>query len=82
MAKNSLTQKEFYGTTTVGTKGQVVIPVEARKAMGIKDGEKLLVFGMGCDIIAFTTLSNVEKFADHLAGNLKNIRKVLKKSER
>lgn len=60
----------------------MVIPVEARKAMGIKDGEKLLVFGMGCEMIAFTTLSNVEKFADHLSSNLKQIRKTLKKTER
>ncbi|TAK59191.1 AbrB/MazE/SpoVT family DNA-binding domain-containing protein [Patescibacteria group bacterium] len=82
MIKPHTTQKEFYGTTTVGAKGQVVIPAEARKAMNLKDGEKLLVFGMGCDMIAFTKLANVEKFAAHLAGNLKNIRSVLKKTER
>ncbi|MES2135142.1 MAG: AbrB/MazE/SpoVT family DNA-binding domain-containing protein [Patescibacteria group bacterium] len=82
MIKPGSTQKEFYGATTVGAKGQVVIPAEARKAMGLKEGEKLLVFGMGCDMIAFAKLSNVEKFASHLAGNLKNIRSILKKTER
>lgn len=80
MMKDTPQQKEFYGTTTVGAKGQVVIPAEARKAMGLKDGEKLLVFGMGCDMIAFTKLSNVEKFASHLSNNLQSIRTIIKKS--
>jgi AbrB family looped-hinge helix DNA binding protein len=37
--------KKLYGTATVGTKGQVVIPAEAREAMGIETGDKLYVFG-------------------------------------
>lgn len=82
MAKSVSNQKEFYGATTVGAKGQVVIPVEARKAMGIEEGEKLLVFGMGCDMIAFTKLSNVEKVASHLAAKLESIRTILKKTDR
>lgn len=72
--------KEFYGTTTVGSKGQVVIPADARKAMGLKVGDKLLVFGMGFDMIAFTKLSNIEKFASHLATRLESIRTILKKT--
>ncbi len=82
MMKPGQNQKEFYGATTVGAKGQVVIPAEARKAMGLKDGDKLLVFGMGCDMVAFTKLSNVEKFASHLAGNLQTIRSIIKKTSR
>ncbi len=35
----------FLGATTVGERGQVVIPAEARKAYGIEIGDKLLVFG-------------------------------------
>ncbi|MDP2676775.1 MAG: AbrB/MazE/SpoVT family DNA-binding domain-containing protein [bacterium] len=69
----------FFGTTTVGEKGQVVVPAEARKAMGIKKGEKLLVFGMGHDMLTFTKLSQVEKFASHLSGKLDVIRGVIKK---
>ena len=30
------------GTVTVGPKGQVVVPVEVREAMGIKPGDKLV----------------------------------------
>ena len=37
--------KKFYGATTVSTRGQIVIPTEARKDFGIKTGDKVLVFG-------------------------------------
>ena len=73
--------EQFYGATTVGEKGQVVIPSKAREAMGLKKGEKLLVFGMGCDMLAFTKLSKVEQFASHLSGRLDVIREVIKKSK-
>lgn len=35
----------FYGSTTVGERGQVVIPANARKDMGITPSTKLLVMG-------------------------------------
>lgn len=35
----------FYGSTTVGERGQVVIPAEARRDMGISPSTKLLVMG-------------------------------------
>ena len=34
----------FMGAATVGERGQVVIPAEAREKLGIKAGDKLLVF--------------------------------------
>lgn len=37
--------KQLYGTATVGTKGQVVIPVDAREAIGVKPGDRLYVMG-------------------------------------
>ncbi|MEX2243624.1 MAG: AbrB/MazE/SpoVT family DNA-binding domain-containing protein [Fimbriimonadaceae bacterium] len=33
----------FYGSVTVGERGQVVIPAEARNEMGIRPGDKLLI---------------------------------------
>ncbi len=35
----------FYGATTVGERGQVVIPAEARRDFDIKPADKLVVFG-------------------------------------
>jgi AbrB family looped-hinge helix DNA binding protein len=37
--------KKFYGSVTVSERGQIVIPVDARKDFKIKTGDKLLVFG-------------------------------------
>jgi AbrB family looped-hinge helix DNA binding protein len=34
-----------YGTAVLGPRGQLVIPAEARKELGIGTGSKLLVFG-------------------------------------
>jgi AbrB family looped-hinge helix DNA binding protein len=35
--------RTFYGSATVGTKGQIVIPVDARRAMGVKAGDRVVV---------------------------------------
>jgi AbrB family looped-hinge helix DNA binding protein len=33
----------FLGSATVGTKGQIVIPADARAAMQVKEGDKVVV---------------------------------------
>lgn len=38
-------QDKLYGTTTMGARGQVVIPAEARKDLKLKPGDQLLVMG-------------------------------------
>lgn len=35
----------FYGSTTLSERGQIVIPAEAREAMGLEAGAKLMIFG-------------------------------------
>jgi AbrB family looped-hinge helix DNA binding protein len=81
MIKKQRNGGQFYGTTTLGERGQVVIPAEAREAMGLKKGEKLLVFGMGCDMITLTKLSKLEQFESHLAGRLAAIREIMRKTQ-
>ncbi len=44
-AKKSSDESMLFGSVTVGTKGQFVVPVGARKKFGIKPGDRLLVFG-------------------------------------
>jgi len=38
-------ERNFYGAATVGERGQVVIPADARKKFGIHPGDKVLVMG-------------------------------------
>ena len=37
--------KKLFGTATVGTRGQVVIPADARKELNIEEGQRLYVIG-------------------------------------
>ncbi len=34
---------KFYGSATVGTKGQIVIPALAREELGLKEADKVIV---------------------------------------
>ncbi|KKR47295.1 MAG: Transcriptional regulator, AbrB family [Parcubacteria group bacterium GW2011_GWA2_40_8] len=72
--------QKFYGTTTLGEKGQVVVPAEARTSMKLGKGEKLLVFGMGEDMLILSKISNLEKFASHLAKKMEVIQNIIDKT--
>jgi AbrB family looped-hinge helix DNA binding protein len=39
--------KKFYGVGTIGEKGQIVVPIEARDELKIKTGDKFVFFGVG-----------------------------------
>lgn len=54
-----------YGTATVSGRGQIVIPAEARRELGIRCGTKLLVFrsgAMGGHGLVLMTASTVTDF--------------------
>ena len=70
--------KHFYGTTTLGEKGQVVVPAEVRKALNLKSGDKLLVFGMGHNMLTFMKAEQLEKMAEHLSSKLEGLRKIMR----
>jgi len=40
---------EIYGTSTINKKGQIVIPVEARKKLHMKPGDRFLIVGTPFD---------------------------------
>ena len=42
---HNLHDKKLYGTATVGSKGQIVIPVSARDELDIAVGDKLYIAG-------------------------------------
>jgi AbrB family looped-hinge helix DNA binding protein len=74
--------KHFYGTATLGKKGQVVIPAAARSAIKAKKGEKLLVFGLGKDVVVLLKASNLESLASHLLRRVSMIQGIIKKSRK
>ncbi len=64
-----------FGITTLGEKGQVVIPANIRKSLDLKTGEKLLVFSKGTDMLGLSKLSSLQKFATYLSSAQKIIKK-------
>lgn len=68
----------FYGSTVISDKGQVVIPVEARTALNLEKGEKLLVMGMHGDALLLMKLSGFQRMSDNLAARQKELDRVLK----
>ncbi|MCX6792989.1 MAG: AbrB/MazE/SpoVT family DNA-binding domain-containing protein [Candidatus Falkowbacteria bacterium] len=81
MQKKYCHHHKFFGTTTMGEKGQVVIPSEARTDMDLRKGEKLMVFSPGDGMIVLSKLSNFEEFASHLSEQLSVMRKVVGKAK-
>ncbi|MBS1723502.1 MAG: AbrB/MazE/SpoVT family DNA-binding domain-containing protein [Armatimonadetes bacterium] len=54
----------FYGSVTVGERGQVVIPAEARNQLGIKAGDKILI--MRHPIYAGLMMAKIDALHDFL----------------
>ena len=64
---------QLIGSVTVGERGQVVIPSEARGSMSINAGDKLLVFKAPVDgVLIIAKPETFEKLLAHLELNLPN----------
>ncbi|NMD70148.1 AbrB/MazE/SpoVT family DNA-binding domain-containing protein [Bacillus sp. DNRA2] len=70
---------KILGTTSMGERGQVVIPAEAREELDIKPGEKFVVFGnpkRGTIILVKSEIMN--KFANLFFNKSKHFEKMAK----
>jgi AbrB family looped-hinge helix DNA binding protein len=70
---------KIFGTTSMGERGQVVIPSEAREELNIKSGEKFVVFGdakKGTVILVKSEIMN--KFANFFFTKSKRFEKIAK----
>jgi AbrB family looped-hinge helix DNA binding protein len=64
-------EKMFFGTVTVGERGQVVIPADARKSFGIETGDKLLVFAHPSQHgVTLVKIDAVQRFVDVLRDSI------------
>jgi len=80
--KTDKIKKSFYGMTTLGEKGQVVVPASARERMKLEKGEKLLAFSFDEDMLILYKIDGLEKFASHLGEKLKDINSIIRKSNK
>lgn len=73
-------RKKLYGTATVGTKGQVVIPADAREELGIAAGDRLYVVGSKeMQWVGFIKEDQLRELLNHLTDSLEQYKDILKK---
>lgn len=76
-------EKRLYGTATVGTKGQVVIPADAREQLDIQPGDRLYVIGSAkSKVVGFIKEEQVEQFIEKLSAHLEDFRSLRNNKER
>jgi bifunctional DNA-binding transcriptional regulator/antitoxin component of YhaV-PrlF toxin-antitoxin module len=71
-----------FGTAVLGPRGQLVIPVEARKELGIDTGSKLLVFGhFGGRGLIFIKAEAAEELLNIMSSRLDEVAKLVQESK-
>lgn len=65
---------KFWGSATVGSKGQVVIPSEAREGLNINEGDKLLIISPAHSKLIVAVKPDVlEQRMKHVRTNIKDL---------
>lgn len=78
---NGIFKGKTYGAVTVGERGQLVIPVELRKALNIKAGEQLVVFAkLDKKVISLMPEKDFSKFLEKAAKLISRLEGNVKKS--
>lgn len=75
--------KKLFGTTTVGTKGQLVIPVSAREEMGVNVGDRMYAVGSPHQgMIILLQESKLENFIEHMNLQIETFQTLKKEKEK
>lgn len=75
--------KKLYGTATVGTKGQVVIPSDAREELDIKTGDRLYVVGSTSKkFVGFIKEEQLRQLIEHITDNVDAYKAALNEHQR
>ena len=70
--------KQLYGTATVGTKGQVVIPADARESLRIHPGDRLYVMGSPTKKwVGFVKEEQLREMLNYLTDNIEQYKDIL-----
>ena len=68
--KKMQSQDKLYGTTTMGVRGQVVIPAEARKELNLNPGDQLMVMGKFGKVLGIMKTDQLSEFVNTVMKNL------------
>lgn len=77
MGKIPMPNKKLYGTATVGTKGQIVIPADARKELGIEEGDRLYVVGSpDGGFLGLLKEETLQEMMEHMTAQIESFRAI------
>ena len=79
--KDRLVIGRCFGTAVLGPRGQLVIPAEARKELGIDTGSKLLVFGHFGGGLIFIKAETAEELLNIMSSRLDEVARLVKESK-
>lgn len=77
-------EPEFYGSATVGERGQIVIPAPARQKLNIRPGDRLLVFSSlhGRESLSVMRAEQVAEFVSRAMARLSRIEEIAREEEK
>lgn len=79
MNKSLMGDRRLYGTATVGTKGQIVIPADAREELNIKPGDRMYVMNaMHGSGIVLLKEEMLESFVQQMTEHIESFRALTK----
>jgi bifunctional DNA-binding transcriptional regulator/antitoxin component of YhaV-PrlF toxin-antitoxin module len=71
-----------FGTAVLGPRGQLVVPVEARKELGIDAGNKFLVFGHFQELgLILIKVEAAERVLDAISTQLDEVARLVRESK-
>ena len=68
-------EPSFFGSATVGERGQIVIPAEARQKLNISAGDKLLIFSSHRDRHSMVVMK-AERVTEFVSGAIARLSKL------
>lgn len=71
---SATSKNKIYGSATVGERGQIVIPMDARKSLSIKPGDKLMVFAKS-DMIGLIPMEEFSQMLDKMSEAIARFKK-------
>lgn len=75
-------EKKFLGIGTVGERGQIAIPADARKFCDIQSGEKMVFFSLGQKMgFMAVKADQISSMFDKIVQKKNDIEKMIKKHE-
>jgi len=83
LAKSPGHDSEFFGSATVGERGQIVIPAAARQKLNIRPGDKLLIFSgpHGGRSLSVMKAEQVTEFVSRAMARLSQLEEIARREE-